>query len=217
MNKQFEDISTKINALSIRERLMVLVTIIVLLCYVWWSFFASPRQLKTSELTKQNKSLVIEIQTLDATIESIRKRINEGVHKARELRLTQLKQDLIKVKAVLKQKTFELIEPDEMFELMQQLIFSESKLKLTGMKRKLVKPVFSHDETDEDQPEIYRHVMQVKLEGRYKDILSYTKKLEELEWKLIWDRISLNATDYPVVRAEIEISTLSNNKYWVGL
>lgn len=217
MNKQFEEISGKINALSIRERSMLLVTFITLLGFLWWNFFALPLKSKTRGLDKQNKSLAIEIQTLDATTKSIQKRMSEGVHKSGQLKLDLLKQELHKVIAILEQKTLELIEPDEMFELMQQMIFAESKLKLTGMKRKLVKPVFSNDESDEGQPEIYRHVMQLSFEGSYKDILSYTEKLEDLEWKLIWDQISLTTTEYPVIRADIEISTLSDNKHWVGL
>jgi len=217
MNNKFEELSSKINELSLRERLMVIVTIVVLLGFVWWHFFASPLQLKTRTVVKQNESLTVEVQTLKTTRKVIQQRISEGVHKASQQKLGVLKQELQRVKKILDKKTLELIEPDEMFELMQQLIFAESKLKLTGMKRKLVKTLFTHEEDVGHQPEIYRHVMQVNFEGRYKDILQYTKKLEDLEWKLIWDKISLTTTAYPLIRAEIEISTLSDSKHWVGL
>lgn len=217
MNKRFVDISEKINALSLRERVMVIVTIVALSGFAWWNLYALPVLVKTRQVNQQNKILLAEMQTLDATATAIQKRIDDGVHKTRQQKLKLLKQELQKISDLLESTTLALIEPDEMFELMQQLIFSESKLKLTEMKRKLVKPAFPVDENDTDQPEIYRHVLQMSFEGNYKNVLKYIQKLEALDWKLIWDQITLKTTEYPVITVDIEISTLSGNKYWVGL
>ena len=104
-----------------------------------------------------------------------------------------------------------------MFELMQELIFSESKLELTGLKRKEVKTVFEAEQADQNHPRIYRHVMQMGFQGRYRDVLNYIVSLENLEWKLLWDKITLTTREYPKIQVDIEISTLSDNQYWVGL
>ena len=57
MNEQLEKTVEKINALSLRERLMILVTIVVLCGFGWWNFFALPILDKTKELSQKNKSL----------------------------------------------------------------------------------------------------------------------------------------------------------------
>ena len=101
--------------------------------------------------------------------------------------------------------------------LMQQLLFAESKLKLTELKRKKVSPTFNLEVSEAGQPQIYRHVMQIRFEGRFRNILAYLNRLEGLDWKLMWDRITLKTDEYPVVEADIEISTLSDSKHWVGL
>ena len=218
MNKQFAEISGKINALSFRERLMVIVTIVVLFGFIWWNLFAFPILDKTKGLHKQTKALKTEIITINATTAAIKKRIEGGVFKAKQQKLTLLKQELRKINELLESKTEALIDPAEMFELMQQLIFAESKLKLTGMKRKKVESIFSVDDSDtEQQPQIYRHVLQMSFEGKFENILKYVQKLESLEWKLIWDQITLKTNEYPVISVDIEISTLSDNENWVGL
>ena len=155
-------------------------------------------------------------------MQTIQRRMSDGVHREKEQKLILLKQALDKANILLAKKTFDLVEPDQMFQLMQQLIFAESNLKVIAIRRKQVTPIFSQDtktgdEKNNDQPEIYRHVMQMSFEGKYIDVLNYISRLEGLDWKLIWDRIALKTDEYPIIKADIEISTLSGNKLWVGL
>ncbi len=218
MNSTLISYKEKLHTMSVRERALILVTIIVLIGFIWWNFFAVTLMTKTDNLLDKNALLQQEINTLSITAESINQRINEGVNKAKLDQLALLTEELETVKKILKEMTLELIEPNEMFTLMQQLIFADSNLKLTALKRKQVLPAFSiKEEETENQPEIYRHVMRMNFEGSYRDILEYIERLEDIEWKLIWDRISLKTEEYPVVKVDIEISTLSGKKHWVGL
>ncbi len=222
MNKHLLTYSAKINGLTFRERSLAMISIVVLLGFAWWNVYGQPIQAETKQLNKQNEALGQEILVLESTSQSIEKRIDGGILNAKQRQLENLQDELNRVKNLLDEKLLDLIEPDEMFQLMRELIFAESKLKLTGLKRKRVAPVFSEnekagEEKGEDQPEIYRHVMEMKFEGTYLNILSYLSRLEKIEWKLIWDRLSLRIEEYPVINVEIEISTLSDNKHWVGL
>jgi MSHA biogenesis protein MshJ len=217
MSSRYQQYAKKFDMLSVRERALVIITVLVIVTYLWWYFFAMPQLAASNNLEQKNVALENEIQILDRTSGQITQRINEGVNKSKQQQLVLLQAELDRVKAQLQQKTLELIEPDDMFQLMQQMIFSESKLKLTGLKRKLVRPAFEADPQDEQQAEIYRHVMQVSFQGSYRNILKYIRELESLKWKLIWDKISLKLDEYPKINVEIEISTLSDSKHWVGL
>ncbi len=221
MSNQYQQYAQKFDGLSVRERSLVAITALAIVIYLWWYFYAMQELEKRKELAQQNTALETEIQMLDTTSSQIALRIKEGVNKSKQQQLDLLQSELDRVKAQLQQKTLELIEPDDMFQLMQQMIFSESKLKLTGLKRKLVRPAFEPDpqdeQKDEQQPEIYRHVMLVSFQGGYQNILKYIQSLESLEWKLIWDKISLELDEYPNINVEIEISTLSDSQHWVGL
>jgi len=217
MNKQLAEYAEKIHAMTLRGRLLIIVSVVALLIFLWWNFYAGLLLSKKEVINGQNDTLKQDIQTLTITSDSISKRINQGVNKTKQKQLHLLTQELSTVNDILNQMTLELIEPNEMFELMQQLIFADSKLKLTGLKRKQVTPAFTVEQQEKDKPEIFRHVMQMKFEGSYQDILNYIVRLEETEWKLIWDSITLKTADYPVIKVDIEISTLSGHKHWVGL
>ena len=218
MNK-FRQWSDKLDALSLRERGLIFSSILALVGFFWWSLFVQPLMASQTELEAKNTTLMSEVGILELTLQNIQGRINGGVQQEKKYRLNALQQELQDVSKLLEQKTLELIEPEEMFELMQQLIFAESKLKVISIKRKSVKPVFSQEQTEQGQgqPKIYRHVLEMNFEGKYVDGLKYIIRLERLSWKLIWDRTVLKTTEYPVIRAEIEISTLSGHQHWVGL
>lgn len=219
MSKPIQSFTAKFDALQFRERLLIIISTAVLLGFIWWNFYTISILQQSKKLEQQNIVLQHEIDTFEQTAAEIKKQIDSGVLSARQEKLESLQEEFDKVSALLEQKTSALIEPDEMFDLMRQLIFAESGLKLTEMKRKQVKPVFQPvaEGSEEQQPEIYRHVLQMSFEGRYPSILKYVQKLEKLEWKLIWDRVSLKTADYPVIRVNIEISTLSDSQHWVGL
>jgi len=217
MNKQIAEYVGKLHGMTLRERALILLSVVALLVFIWWNFYAASLMATTGNINQQNVTLKQEINTLTITADSINKQLNQGINNTKQQQLALLSEELSTVKRILKEMTLELIEPNEMFSLMQQLIFADSNLKLTGLKRKQVNPAFSVSEEAEDQPEIYRHVMQMTFAGTYQDILAYIVRLEDTEWKLIWDKISLKTDKYPVVKVDIEISTLSGEKHWVGL
>lgn len=217
MNSQWKLYSARFNELSLRERVLMLGGIIALILFVWWIYYSAPLLDKLRLKDEQTLAVEQEVKGMLGSIQAIRQRMREGVHKASLEQLEHLKQELIRVEVELEKSTVELVAPEEMFRLMRQMLFAESKLKLTALKRNAVVPVFQNDEQDARQPNIYRHMMDISFEGRYMDILGYIRRLEALEWKLLWDAIELSTQQYPVIRVDIRISTLSDDKHWVGL
>ncbi len=118
----------------------------------------------------------------------------------------------------LREETIELIDPEKMLELMTQLIYSESRLKLISLKRREVKPAIPPIEGEAtDESGIYRHVLEIGLAGKYVDVLKYMQNLEQLDWKLLWDEIEILGEDHPTITLKLVMSTLSTRKEWIGI
>jgi len=221
MNEKLAELSGAYNALTLRERVIIVAAILLSLVMLWWHFHASPLMQQSRELEQTNARLDSEIQAAKLANQAITQRLAEGVHKEKLVQIERHQDELQRVNAQLEEKAFELVEPDEMFDLMGQLVFADSGLKLGVLKRKEVAPVFSvpdaEVEADGDQPTIYRHTMTVNLSGGFAQILRYVKSIEQTDWKLIWDSIHLQTAEYPAIEVELELSTLSKSKQWVGL
>lgn len=217
MSSDSSSYTARFNALSLRERFLFGTTILVVLSLGWWHIFARPVMLETANLVAENTKIRIEVNQTRAEIKTIRNTIAAGVNREKEIKLVQLTRALEAVEERLRLKTIELIDPEKMFQLMSQLIYRESRLKLLSLKRREVKPAFTLGEEQQEEAGIYRHVLEVKFSGKYRDILKYMQSLEALDWKLIWDEIEIVSEEYPLITVKVVISTLSTRKEWVGV
>lgn len=217
VNKVYKANADKFNALSVRERILFGLTILVVVILSWWYFFAASKMAQIDTLVIDNQRINAEVISTQQSVAQIKARLDAGVNKDKEDQLARLKQELMKVEEQLQIKATELVDPEEMFQLMTRLIYKESKLKLLSLKRLEVKPAIEAKEGQENSDGIYRHVLEVKFSGKYEDIFAYMTSLESLDWKLIWEEIEISSGEYPVINVKVVISTLSTRKEWVGV
>ena len=218
MNSKFKQYAQLFDAQSLRERGLIAVSLIVVISFLWWSNYATPRMMKIEALQAENKSISRDVESTRAIIRDIQRSIATGVQQEKEVQLVKLARDLAALEDRLRVTTIELIDPEKMFQLMNQLIYKDSRLKLLSLKRREVKSAIPSDNEEEpDESGIYRHVLEIEFAGRYLDILRYMQTLEALDWKLLWDEIEIASEEYPNVTVKVVISTLSTRKEWVGI
>ncbi|MBT8437948.1 MAG: hypothetical protein KJP11_11285 [Gammaproteobacteria bacterium] len=218
MNDKLKQYAQRFNAQSIRERGLIALSILVVIGYVWWVNIAEPWMQEIDDLQTANQSIARDVENKRATIDDTRRVIAAGVYQEKENQLASLSKDLDALEDQLQVTTIELIDPEKMFQLMNQLIYRDSRLKLLNLKRREVKPAIPPiNEEEVEEPGIYRHVLEIEFAGKYLDILRYMQKLEQLDWKLLWDEIEIASEEYPNVTVKVVISTLSTRKEWVGV
>ena len=217
MNKRWQDYAKRFNAQSMRERCLIGLTLLVAIGFLWWSYYAAPTLARIDRQQAENERISGEVNSTRAVVADIRRRIAAGVHQEKESQLVSLQRELAAVEERLRVETIELIDPEKMFLLMNQLVYPESRLSLLSLKRREVKPAFELPEDEGQESGIYRHMLEITLSGKYLDILEYVRSLEALDWKLMWDEIELESEAYPVVTVKVVISTLSTRREWVGI
>jgi MSHA biogenesis protein MshJ len=66
-------------------------------------------------------------------------------------------------------------------------------------------------------PILYRHTVELGVEGSYADLLAYLQALEALPHKLLWGPLKLDVERHPTVLLKLEVYTLSPQTAWVEL
>lgn len=66
-------------------------------------------------------------------------------------------------------------------------------------------------------PTLYRHGVELSLEGSYADLLSYLQALEALPQQLLWGSLELKVEQHPRVVLTLRLYTLSPESAWVEL
>jgi MSHA biogenesis protein MshJ len=66
-------------------------------------------------------------------------------------------------------------------------------------------------------PNLFKHGVELTLEGNYSDLLSYVQALENAPQRLLWGKMNLTTLEYPRSQLSLTIYTLSLEKSWLVL
>lgn len=217
VSKELKQYALRFDAQTLRERALIAGSMLVAISFIWWSYYYDPQLAQIETRQAENQRLENELRNNRTIVSQIRQRIAGGVNKEQKAQLVRLREELAAVEQRLQVETVELIDPEKMFQLMNQLLYRDSQLKLLNLSRREVKPAIPSNEEDADDPGIYRHVLEIEFSGTFVDILKYMQSLESLDWKLLWDEIDIVSVEHPTVKVKVAISTLSTRKEWVGI
>ena len=64
---------------------------------------------------------------------------------------------------------------------------------------------------------LYRHGVELVLEGSYADLLGYLRAVEALPQRVLWGGISLKVEQYPRATLTLRVFTLSRERHWLEI
>lgn len=127
------------------------------------------------------------------------------------------------------QHTAELVTPQKMQTVLEELLRKQPQLRVVGMasfsepvELAAVEPAsMSESEQPAVAPAVtlYRHGLQLQLEGGYFDLLSYLQAVQSSGWQLNWESLDYHVGEAGPSKATIRLKlyTLSRHAGWVGV
>ena len=214
MTQQLEALRSRMDALTLRERVSVFATAIALLGTAWYVGLMQP-------LAQEAEILRGEIQTLSMRVDTVNRDLEaqmlqfSGSGVATRNRLALIQRRIDEVNETLGDYAAELIDPTEMAHVLEGVLERQTSLRLVRM-RNLGGEVLSAT-GEEDGATLYKHGLEIEFEGSYLACLEYLKDLEALPWRLYWQLFELQSQDYPTNLIRIHVSTLSLDEEWIGV
>ena len=118
-----------------------------------------------------------------------------------------------------------LVPPNRMVKVLEDMLNRDSHVRLVKLRTlpvaALVEPAAGTAEgAAANTPAaaknlVYKHGIEVTVEGNYLDLLEYQARLEKLPWRMFFARTSVNSVDYPKVLMTITLYTLSLEEAWL--
>lgn len=215
LKNQFQGFATRIDAMSIRERALIFVTLLVALYLLAVNVLFGPLTAEKDRLQQQVNHKRQETQALEAQVQAL---VAAGEEPAKRNKLTALQANLKTMDTELVRVTAGLVPPKEMARLIEQMLLKNRGLEVMKVESLPATPLIEGGSAnDAAGTMVYKHGMQIELKGGYLDILRYLKSLEGLPWKVFWGKVSLKTEKYPDSRVSLLIYTLSTHEAWIGL
>jgi MSHA biogenesis protein MshJ len=240
MMQKIKQIAERIDALSLRERAFIFVTSALLLIVLVNVFLLDPqfaKQKLVADQVKQDQSKLVEIQALIRQKVAIGSIDPDATDRAR---LNNLKQQYLATQNGLLDMQKGLIPPDKMAGVLEDILRRHGRLHLTALKTLPATSLNDDGAGDEksgaaktataassdgndkavplsDEGTIYKHGVEITVQGGYLDMLNYMSELESMPWQVFWGKAELNVDEYPQATLVLTLYTLSLDKKWLKL
>ena len=223
LRKTLNQLGERIDGLTLRERGIMFVTLLVLLYFIANSFAFSPLQKQQLRLENEIKFKYEQIAAVSAQTQSIVHAATRDPDKENAVRLKELNEQIGLVDPRLAGMSQSLVSPRDMARFVEQVLTRNRALQVIKVESLPPAPV-------EGQPAagnaaapatagsgVHRHGMRIEVRGRYLDLVNYLRALESMPWKVFWGQVTLESEDHPMSKLTLVIYTLSLHQGWIGL
>ncbi|ATL97595.1 MSHA biogenesis protein MshJ [Aeromonas sp. CA23] len=211
LKAQWQAWADKIAVLSQRERVLILLTGLVLVCagaiYGWLDGAALRLEQDRVALTTAQRDLeIMDLENLGKQARLAR----DPDQNVRE-QLVRVEGDIGKLDAELKAQTVDLIQAHEMPAVLEALLSRSANLHMLALTSLAPQPLMAGDQ----RINLFKHGIRLKLEGGYFDVYQYLKALEALPRHFYWKQFDYQVQEHPKAVVEMEIYTLSTSKEFI--
>lgn len=240
MKEHWQRVASKIDALSLRERTIVFAMAALILVVLVNTALLEPqyaRQKQLSQRIKQEQSVLGGVQ---AEIQQKAMSLDADPDRATRAKLQQLKDQSTELQLALADLQKGLVSPDKMSALLEDILKKNGSLRLVSLKTlpatsllgslpKAASPTdaVKHEETASSTAanaihksvagSVYKHGVELVLQGSYLDTMDYLSQLEAMPWQLFWSQANLQVDEYPKTTLTLTLFTLSQNAKWLNL
>jgi MSHA biogenesis protein MshJ len=216
MNKKLTSVALRFDALTLRERALIAVSLVAILWVVWdWTLHqALNRKLVTvhGDVASLQERIVSEV----AVEEQLERALADDPNKRLAAERDELSVHIAKVDARLDSLVGGFVAPSMMPVLLEDVVAHHHGVTLQRVANVPVEPVRVKADA-EPVPGLYRHAMRVELHGSYFAVRDYLNELEAAPWRFSWRSLNYRVGQFPDGVAALEIETLSREKTWLGV
>lgn len=210
-----------LDSLTKRDQIALLITVLVAVITLWFQLIYAPLSENKMVVKQDIRQKQTAVELIQAQMVALQKNINEDPDVENRKQLERYLKENTHLDKVLSKTSSQIISPQEMASLLEQILKSQPGLKLVSLKNKPATPEFTEasDESKaavENVNTIYRHSMVLKMEGNYQNTLEYLIKLEQFPWQFFWDSVEIETSGYPNALIRLEVYTLGFSEGLIG-
>jgi len=215
VNESIRSFAARFEALSMRERVLVGVSVIASIWLLWDWTVHQPLERRAAAARNDVASLQQRIVSEQNAAEQLKRQLAEDPNRRLEDEARDLTERLATIDERLETLVGGFVEPSMMPALLEDVVRHHHGVSLKRVASLPVEPV--RQETGDAVPGLFRHSMRVELRGGYFAVRDYLEELEKAPWRFAWRSLDYRVDDYPQATVVLEVETMSREKNWLGV
>jgi len=228
VKEQLTRLAARVDALSLRERVLVFAaiaagTVFLVHFFALGPMFAKQEQLRSQIVQQQNN-----LEGIDTEIGEKVKAAQVDPDAPTRERIAAVRAQTETLATSLRAMQNGLVPPERMAPLVEAILRANGRLQLVSMRTLAVEPLTGAGKPQAAAapaaPEgakpaalLYRHGVEVTVRGNYLDMIGTMAALESMPTQLFWGAARLEAETWPTSRLTLTLYTLSLDAKWMKL
>lgn len=207
LKASIQQLVERIDALELRERVLLLGATVVVLFLIIDSFGLQPT-LKAQQVKQQQISdLEMKLSALRTEASLLSFKSGDDPVQIRENQRDALTAELSGLDEQIVGQLGALVEPAQATELLKQVLSRHKGLRLTSLEASSA-PLETPDIENVNGSDLGRYQLNLALEGGYLDVLHYLQALESMPWKFFWQNVDFQVSQHPQAVTRLQLYTL---------
>jgi MSHA biogenesis protein MshJ len=225
MKQLLQRYADSIDAMALRERVLFFGAVALVLVTLLQVFLLNPVLTRRNQLSTQIAQQQDETNAIQAQIQAlVRPNVPDQDALNRE-KIKNLRGQIAQLDREFEAQQKQFVPPEKMAAMLQYMVAKNPKLQLLSLRNLpgaalsagagspagatpgRAKPPGTH--------EVFRHTVEISVEGSYFDLLDYVAALERMPQRVFWEGLELNVAQYPQSVLKLTIYTLSPEKSWL--
>lgn len=227
MSNAFGKNAEKWEALSSRERVLVLFTITIAplaLIYIW---LIEPALISIKKVPPQLSVLETGIAGQEKVLTLLKGQEAIDPNIAARAELKRLRLELTEKNDEIKRAATNLVSPDQMLLMLKDVLDNGDSVSLLSARSLAVESmqlgqaeenINSTENTVQAGPvaTIFIHPFEIEIEGTFQGVYDYLLRIEQLDGVFFWDSLDYSVEEHPTAKVKIKVHTLSSEAGWLG-
>lgn len=202
----------RLDAMSLRERALIFVAGALMFVGIFKVALIDPQLSRQRDLSRTVGQQRIEIQATQRQIQAMAIEQRQDPNQALRERIEVLNREVAAIERQVREQGLRFTSPERMRGTLEQLLRGRSGLRIVELKTLPAAPVGGG--VADESAKVFRHSVELTLEGPYLDIFQYLADLEGLPSQLHWARAEL-AGAFPNSTLKLRVYTLSVDRAWM--
>jgi hypothetical protein len=204
-------LATKVEAMTLRERIFILLAGLALIWMPGYTLWLEPANARNEAMRVQLAGAEKNRQELESQLSMVQSVAQSDPDAVLRGELIHLRQRLQEVDEKMSLETVDLIAPERMPMVLQSLLASAPGVTLSKIYSMSGQPMLGENE----KINLFQHGIHIELQGSFFALVNYLQKIEALPERFYWRNLDYRVGNYPAATVTLELYTLSTSKDFI--
>lgn len=225
--QKWQQLTVRVDAMTLRERAMIFLATALVLVAIINTLLTEPLSTRQQKLSHHIVETQAKTSALQMQIQALMTAHSADPNALLRARMAKLEADSVVTGQALQVIQSGLVAPQQMPVLLEDIMRRNHGLRLVALQTlpmenlattlDVVAPTRASHPVTAPEMAVFKHGVEITVEGRYADLLQYLTAMESSPWRMFWGKALLSVDTYPKTTLTLRLHTLSLDKAWLTI